>query len=274
MFKKLTILRKKRLVLKIKYYFQIIQFVFSNEMGSQICEIPDQASLTRTGAVRPGLRSRQSCAIRNRQCAIGVGATIGMIPIAHGFTSNIGTSLAQPDGTRRVSSRIKRLNRPRVSMVERYHKLLANDESDSNEHSENSSGNDKPDGGFGRTEFGNSNSKKSVRKQDWSKVDSVAYVILLTTAFECLLEGIAFTLTLQEDIVAGFTVLFAMVLKLIPQKLGNAVILIQSGLNHFWENILALAAVSAIYIGKSYTIASSYSITYIFNQLNIVYYSI
>ena len=139
--------------------------------------------------------------------------------------------------------------------------------------------------------------------KDWGKVDSVAYVILVTTAFEpwlknkilsfiyflikfkitrtlckftkwntsiqifnvkiylnyghfiifkpklCFLEGIAFTLTLQDDIVAGFTVLFAMIMKLIPQKLGNAVILMQSGLNHFWESVLNFAAASAIYIG-------------------------
>lgn len=65
----------------------------------------------------------------------------------------------------------------------------------------------------------------------------------------CFLEGIAFTLTLQDDIVAGFTVLFAMIMKLIPQKLGNAVILMQSGLNHFWESVLNFAAASAIYIG-------------------------
>ena len=69
---------------------------------------------------------------------------------------------------------------------------------------------------------------------------------------ECFLEGIAFTLTLQDDIVAGFTVLFAMIMKLIPQKLGNAVILMQSGLNHFWESVLNFAAVSAIYIGLKF----------------------
>jgi hypothetical protein len=91
--------------------------------------------------------------------------------------------------------------------------------------------------------------------QDWKHVDSVAWVILLTTAFECLIEGnpmpqivrirvsdigrlslllaqmspfrnfsiknrnnsgMAFTLTLQDDIGAGFSVLFAMLLKMIP----------------------------------------------------------
>ena len=91
--------------------------------------------------------------------------------------------------------------------------------------------------------------KKKVDKQDWKQVEAVAWVILITTAFECFIEGIAFTLTLQDDVAAGCTVLLAMILKLIPQKLGNAVILLNSGLNHFWENILALLAVSSIYTG-------------------------
>ena len=43
-----------------------------------------------------------------------------------------------------------------------------------------------------------------------------------------------------------------MIMKLIPQKLGNAVILMQSGLNHFWESVLNFAAVSAIYIGLKF----------------------
>ncbi|CAG5105061.1 Oidioi.mRNA.OKI2018_I69.chr1.g1798.t1.cds [Oikopleura dioica] len=88
-----------------------------------------------------------------------------------------------------------------------------------------------------------------LKAQDWKLIDTDAWVILLTTSFECFIEGMAFTLTLQDDIGAGFSVLFAMLLKMIPQKLGNAVILMQSGLSHFWESVLVLTSVSAIYPG-------------------------
>lgn len=159
-----------------------------------------------------------------------------MIPVARAFRHQDTTN------GNNQGSRIRRLNHPRVRLqqhVERYHQLLAADEQE--ENTTNSE----------EFESDHSNHSESTQhKQDWTKVDSVAYVIILTTAFECFLEGIAFTLTLQDDIVAGFTVLFAMILKLIPQKLGNAIILMQSGLNHFWENVLALAAVSSIYVGK------------------------
>jgi len=40
-----------------------------------------------------------------------------------------------------------------------------------------------------------------------------------------------------------------MIIKLIPQKLGDAVILSKAGLNHFWENVLSLLAVCSVYIG-------------------------
>jgi hypothetical protein len=41
-----------------------------------------------------------------------------------------------------------------------------------------------------------------------------------------------------------------MIIKLIPQKLGDAVILSKAGLNHFWENLLSLGAVSFVFVGK------------------------
>merc|ERR1712130_345778 len=43
--------------------------------------------------------------------------------------------------------------------------------------------------------------------------------------------------------------LIGMTFKLMLQKLGHAVILEDTGLNHFWENILALLAVSFVYLG-------------------------
>ena len=62
-------------------------------------------------------------------------------------------------------------------------------------------------------------------------------------------QGIAFALTIQDAIGAGISILIAMIIKLIPQKLGDAVILSKAGLNHFWENVLSLLAVCSVYIG-------------------------
>ena len=53
----------------------------------------------------------------------------------------------------------------------------------------------------------------------------VAWILLLCIAFECLIEGIAFALTLSDELGAGIAILAAMIIKLIPQKLGDAVIL-------------------------------------------------
>ena len=64
-----------------------------------------------------------------------------------------------------------------------------------------------------------------------------------------ILLGIAFALTIQDAIGAGISILIAMIIKLIPQKLGDAVILSKAGLNHFWENVLSLLAVCSVYIG-------------------------
>ena len=60
----------------------------------------------------------------------------------------------------------------------------------------------------------------------------------------------AFALTLTDELGAGIAILTAMIIKLIPQKLGDAVILSKAGLNHFWENLLSLGAVSFVFIGK------------------------
>ena len=56
-------------------------------------------------------------------------------------------------------------------------------------------------------------------------------------------------MTIQDAIGAGISILIAMIIKLIPQKLGDAVILSKAGLNHFWENVLSLLAVCSVYIG-------------------------
>lgn len=85
--------------------------------------------------------------------------------------------------------------------------------------------------------------------QDWKKVDMVAWILLLCIAFECLIEGIAFALTLSDELGAGIAILAAMIIKLIPQKLGDAVILSKAGLNHFWENVLSLLAVCFVFVG-------------------------
>ena len=53
----------------------------------------------------------------------------------------------------------------------------------------------------------------------------VAWILLLCISFECLIEGIAFALTLTDELGAGIAILAAMIIKLIPQKLGDAVIL-------------------------------------------------
>ena len=71
----------------------------------------------------------------------------------------------------------------------------------------------------------------------------------MTTIVESFIEGIAFTMTLQDDIIAGITVYISMIIKLIPQEIGNAVVLSHAGVNHYWENILTLIAVAFIYIG-------------------------
>lgn len=86
-------------------------------------------------------------------------------------------------------------------------------------------------------------------KQNWNEVDHVAWVLLLTIAIECLIEGIAFSLALQDSFGAGVAVFLAMLIKLVPQKMGHVGFLLSAGLNHFWENLLALLAVMMIYIG-------------------------
>ena len=82
----------------------------------------------------------------------------------------------------------------------------------------------------------------------------VAWVLLITISVECFIEGIAFVLVLQDAFGAGVAFLLAMLVKLVPQKLGDAVILSKAGLNHFWENLLSLLAVLVVYLGKKLAI--------------------
>ena len=139
--------------------------------------------------------------VRNRQTAVGVGAKFGMIPVANGVQPDTKSSRSPEH-----DSRIRRMNHPHNNMhfIDKYHQLLQND----NANTENGNVKSPLKSPFKSPARA---SKSKQESQDWSKVDSVAYVILVTSAFECFLEGIAYTLTLQDDIVAGFTVLFAMV---------------------------------------------------------------
>ena len=50
-------------------------------------------------------------------------------------------------------------------------------------------------------------------KQDWSKVEPVAWVLLITISVECFIEGVAFSLTLQNAFGAGIAFLTAMLIK-------------------------------------------------------------
>ena len=54
-----------------------------------------------------------------------------------------------------------------------------------------------------------------------------------------------------------------------PQKMGHVVILTSSGLNHFWENILALFAVMTVYIGK-WRLNSAYLILLKIKYLGVI----
>ena len=87
-------------------------------------------------------------------------------------------------------------------------------------------------------------------KQDWSKVQTHAWTLLLTIAIKSFIEGIAFVLTLQDSFSAGLAFLVAMIFKLFPLEPGYAIILSAAGLNHFWENLLSTLAVLPIYLGK------------------------
>jgi len=86
-------------------------------------------------------------------------------------------------------------------------------------------------------------------KQDWSKVQTHAWTLLLTIAIKSFIEGIAFVLTLQDSFSAGLAFLVAMIFKLFPLEPGYAIILSAAGLNHFWENLLSTLAVLPIYLG-------------------------
>ena len=48
--------------------------------------------------------------------------------------------------------------------------------------------------------------------------------------------------------------------KLVPQKLGDAVILSEAGLNHFWENVLSFLAVLTVYLGVVFGMVLEYQL--------------
>ena len=87
-------------------------------------------------------------------------------------------------------------------------------------------------------------------KQDWSKVQTHAWTLLLTIAIKSFIEGIAFVLTLQDSFSAGLAFLVTMIFKLFPLEPGYAIILSDAGLNHYWETTLSTLAVLPIYLGK------------------------
>ena len=62
----------------------------------------------------------------------------------------------------------------------------------------------------------------------------------------------AFAIILQRAFGAGLTFLLAMLIKLVPQKLGDSVVLTKAGLNHFWESLLTLLVVLPVFLGKSF----------------------
>ena len=78
---------------------------------------------------------------------------------------------------------------------------------------------------------------------------SLVILIKSSTDLKKIYLGIAFVLTLQDTFGAGVAILVAMLVKLVPQKVGHAVILTSAGLNHFWENVFATLAVMTVYIG-------------------------
>ena len=55
---------------------------------------------------------------------------------------------------------------------------------------------------------------------------------------------------LQRAFGAGLTFLLAMLIKLVPQKLGDSVVLTKAGLNHFWESLLTFLVVLPVFLGK------------------------
>ena len=91
-------------------------------------------------------------------------------------------------------------------------------------------------------------------KQDWSKVQTHVWTLLVTIGIKSSIEGIAFVLTLQDSYAAGLAFLVAMIFKLFPLEPGYAIILSDAGLNHFYENLLSTLAVFPIYLGKFYSL--------------------
>ena len=63
-------------------------------------------------------------------------------------------------------------------------------------------------------------------------------------------EGIAFALTAKDNIGSGLAILIAMIVRVIPMKLGYAQILSKSGLSYIQEHLFTTLATSWILIGK------------------------
>ena len=66
---------------------------------------------------------------------------------------------------------------------------------------------------FDKTSTISSDDEEDHHKQDWSKVEPVAWVLLITISIECFIEGIAFSLTLKNAFGAGIAFLTAMLIK-------------------------------------------------------------
>jgi len=62
-------------------------------------------------------------------------------------------------------------------------------------------------------------------------------------------EGIAFALTTKDNIGSGLALLIAMIVRVIPMKLGYAQILSKSGLSSVQEHVFTTLATSFIIIG-------------------------
>lgn len=74
---------------------------------------------------------------------------------------------------------------------------------------------------------------------------------------------------LQRAFGAGLTFLLAMLIKLVPQKLGDSVVLTKAGLNHFWESLLTFLVVLPVFLGKFLSFYSLQQILMIILRSNI-----
>ena len=104
------------------------------------------------------------------------------------------------------------------------------------------------------------------RVKSLKQVDVVAWIILLTISIECFIglyslahcrvsnyplisEGMAFALTAKDNIGSGIAILIAMIVRVVPMKLGYAQILSKSGLSYLQEHLFTTLATSVVLIG-------------------------